>query len=67
MKYRFLEATHVICAYRMLDPDVAHMTDSVDGGELGAGRRLVELLIEQSCENMAVFVIRHHRRPNLSI
>ena len=65
IKYRFLDATHMMCAYRLLDPDVAHMTDSIDGGELGAGRRLVEYLIENSCENTVVFVIRMHCGPKL--
>ena len=65
LKYRFLDATHLICGHRIVDPDVAHMTDSVDGGELGAGRRLVKYLMEHSCENIAVFVVRFHRGPNL--
>ena len=65
MRYRFMDATHIICAYRIMDPDVAHMTDSVDDGELGAGRRLVQTLIDESYENIAVYVIRHHRGPNI--
>ena len=65
LKYRFLEATHLMCAHRIMDPDVAHMTDSVDGGEIGAGRRMVKYLTENSCENVAAFVVRHHRGPNI--
>ena len=41
------------------------MTDSIDGGELGAGRRLVEYLIQNSCKNIVVYVVRYHRGPNL--
>ena len=64
LKYRFLESTHIICAYRIMDPDVAHMVDCVDDGELGAGRRLLEMLIENSYENTVVYIVRHHRGPN---
>ena len=66
LKYRFLESTHIMCAYRIMDPNVAHMTDSVDGGKLGAGRRLVQMLAEESFENIAVYVVRHHRGPNIA-
>ena len=65
LKYRFIDATHVICAYRIMDPDVAHMTDCIDGGELGAGRRLLQMLIDNSHANIAVFVVRYHRGPNI--
>ena len=65
LKYRFMEATHIMCAYRIMDPDVIHNTDCVDGGEFGAGRRLLQMLIDENCENVAVFVVRHHRGPNI--
>ena len=65
LKYRFMDATYIMCAYRIMDPDIAHMSDCVDGGELGAGRRLLEMLFDESFENMAVFVVQHHRGPNL--
>ena len=64
-KYRFMDCSHIMCVYRILDPDVAHMTDSIDGGELGDGCRLVQMLLDQSCENLAVYVIRRHRGPNI--
>ena len=65
LKYRFLEATHVICAYRIMDPDVAHMVDCVDGGEWGAGRRMTQMLIDESFQNIAVYVVRYHKGPNI--
>ena len=30
LKYRFMDATHVICSFRIMDQDVAHMQDCVD-------------------------------------
>ena len=65
LKYRYMEAAHIMCAYRIMDPDVAHMTDCIDGGELEAGRRLLQLLLDESGENIAVFVIRFHKGPNI--
>ena len=65
LKYRFADADHIMCSYRILDPDVAHMQDSLDGGEFGAGRRLLQLLIDQGQNNVAVFVVRHHLGPNI--
>ena len=65
MRYRFINATHLICCYRIMDPDVVHMTDCVDGGELGAGRRLIQMMMDESFENVAVYVIRYHRGPNI--
>ena len=65
MKYRFADATHVICAYKIMDPDIAHMHDCVDGSEIGAGRRILEMMIENNYNNIAVFVVRYHNGPNL--
>ena len=65
MKYRFMNSTHIICSYRIMDPDVAHMTDCIDGGEVGAGRRLIDMMMQESFENIAVYVVRHHRGPNI--
>ena len=64
LKYRFLDATHIVCAYRIMDPDVAHMQDCIDDGELGAGRKVLMSLIDNSVENVAVYVVRYHRGPN---
>ena len=65
MKYRFADAHHVICAYRILDPDAAHMQDAVDDGEIGASRRMLEMMFEEDFKNCAVFVIRFHSGMNL--
>ena len=65
MRYRFKDATHIMCAYRIMDPDVIHMQDCVDDGELGAGRRLLLQLIEGDHTNVMVFVVRHHKGPKI--
>ena len=41
LRYCFMDSTHIMVAYRIMDPDVTHMQDCVDDGELGAGRRLL--------------------------
>ena len=56
-KYRFMKAAHVICAYHIMDPDNADMSDCVDSGELEA-RRLLEMLIEGPLENTVVYMVR---------
>ena len=65
LRYRFLDATHVMCGYKIMDQDVAHMQDCVDGGELGAGRKLLKVINDEGYENVAVYVVRFHRGPNL--
>ena len=65
LKYRFIDATHIMCAYRIMDPDVFHYQDSSDGGEFGAGRRILQMMRDQSFKNCAAFVVRHHNGPNL--
>ena len=65
LRYRFMDSTHIMCAYRIMDPDVAHMQDSLDNGEYGAGRRLLQQLIDESVKNTATFVVRHHRGQNI--
>ena len=57
IKYRFMDTSHVMCAYRILDPDVAHMQDCADGGEIGAGWRLLKMMMEKDFANLAVFVV----------
>ena len=65
MRYRFADASHVMCAYRIIDTDVAHMQDGVDDGEIGAARRLIQMLGEQQFNNVAVYVIRYHSGVNI--
>ena len=65
VKYRFADGTHLMCAYRILDEDVAHHQDAIDDGEFGAGRRLLQMMIDKSFNNRAVFVIRHHQGKNI--
>ena len=66
LKYRFLDSAHILCAYRLMDPDIAHMQDCMDDGELGSGRRLLQLLIDGSHENVTVYVVRYHKGRNIS-
>ena len=65
LKYQFMDADHVICAYRIMDTDLVHNMDCVDGGELGTGRRLLQMLVDQCYENIAVYIVRFHNGPNL--
>ena len=65
LRYRFPSASHIMCSFRMLDPDMVHMQDAVDHGEIGAGRRLLQMLIEKSYDNKAVFVVRCHSGVNI--
>ena len=65
LRYSFMDATHVMCVYRIMDPDVIHMQDCMDNGELGAGRCLLLNLIEDAAENVAVFVIRYQYGGNI--
>ena len=51
IKYRFLDATHIICAYKIADPDFAHHQDCVNGGEHGAGCRILQMMIDNNFEN----------------
>ena len=48
-----------------MDPDIVHMHDCVDDGEMGAGRKLLFSLIDDGVENTAIFVVRYHRGPNI--
>ena len=64
-KYRFLDSAHILCAYRLMDPDIAHMQDCMDDRELGSGRRLLQLLIDGSHENVTVYVVRYHKGRNI--
>ena len=65
LKYRFPDATHIMCAYRIMDPDVVHFQDCADDGEFGAGRRILQMMEEQSYKNCVAFAVRHHDGPNI--
>ena len=57
MRYRFADASHIMCAYRILDPDAAHMQDGVDNGEWGASRRMLKMMADENFNNVAAFVV----------
>ena len=65
MRYRYADTTHVMCAYRILDEDIANSQDAIDGGELGASRKILNMMIDNLYGNCAVYVIRYHNGPNL--
>ena len=65
LRYRFPEASHVMCAYRILDPDIAHTQDAVNHGKHGVGRQLLNLLVDGQHDNKAVFVVRYHSGTNI--
>ena len=65
VKYRFMDATHIICAYRISDPDFAHHQDCIDGGEHGATCRILQMMIDNAYENTVALVVRYHAGPNI--
>ena len=60
-----MDATHIMCAYGILDPSVVHMQDCLGGNETGSGRHLLQMLIDNSYKTIAIFMARHHKGPNI--
>ena len=65
LKYRFPEATHIMCAYRIEGEDVIHMQDAVDGGEGGGGTAILDMMVKDDFKNCMAAVVRHHDGPNI--
>ena len=62
-----MNASHIMCAYGILDLSVVHMQDCLDGNETGSGRHLLQMLIDNSYKNIAIFMARHHKGPNIGL
>ena len=65
LKYKFPEATHIMCGYLIEGEDAAHLQDAVDGGEGRGGLAILEMLRNEDMKNCAAFVVRHHDGPNI--
>ena len=48
-----------------MDENIAHSQDAVDDGEIGASRRMLQKMIDESYYNREVFVVRYHSGRNL--
>ena len=69
MKMKYGDATHIMCAYRLADPEGPKDQQAVDDGEYGGARRILEVLKQKEAKNTAVFIIRYHpnHAPNLGL
>lgn len=53
-------ATHISCAYKLPGVDITTAQGSIDDGEHGAGRVLLNTLFKAKVSNKAIFVTRHY-------
>ena len=53
-------ARHIVCAYNLLQGPIYEKGGFCDDGEIGAGRRLLQLLQKNEIEARAVFVVRYY-------
>ena len=60
-----LSASHLACAYRVFGSSFPHLQNYVDGGEYGAGRKMLQVLKDLKVWNIAVYIVRYHNGPNL--
>lgn len=54
------DATHIMCAFRLLEVNVETSMGAIDDGEHGGARTLLNLLNKGHHVNKALFVIRHY-------
>ena len=64
LKLKHADATHVTLAYHLIGESPIK-SDYLDDGEIGAGRRTVEWLVQDQAESCAIFVVRYHSGQNL--
>lgn len=57
---RVPDATHIACAFRLPGTDITTCQGSIDDGEHGAGRTLLNMLAKSKVHNKAVFITRHY-------
>lgn len=60
-----LEATHVVCTYKIPGRDVIRSKGMVDDKEHGAGRQLLNMVKEASEQNLALFAVRYYGGKHL--
>ena len=62
-----LNATHVMCGYRLFHALAPLYQDYSNDGEEGGGRRILDALKSAGVFNMCVFVVRYHEGPNIGV
>ena len=60
MRLKYGDATHIMCAYRLAEPDGPFDQQAIDDGEYGGARRILDELTQKEAKNVAVFVARYH-------
>lgn len=60
LKLKVPDATHIACAFLLPGIDLMTSQGSIDDGEHGAGRTLLNLLIKNRSKNRAIFLTRHY-------
>lgn len=64
VKKKHAEATHVACAFRLMNKDSSHQ-DCTDDAEYGAGRSLLKLLKDENLDGIAIFMVRYYGGRNV--
>ena len=60
VKIQHADATHVCCAYRFAGAIGPFHQQGTDDGEIGAARRMLQIMKELEAEDLSVFVVRHY-------
>lgn len=60
LRMRVPDATHIACAFLIPGTNIAKMQGSIDDGEHGAGRTLINLLYKYKGYNRMVLITRHY-------
>ena len=60
MKLNYPTARHIVCAYSVPGNETYYTQDFCDDGEPGAGRRLLDILVQSNIDCRAVFVARYY-------
>ena len=65
MRMEHGQASHISCAYRLMQCVGPYNQECVDDGEHGAARNMLSLLKKKKAFNTAVFVVRYHGGVNI--
>ena len=65
VRIKHADATHVCCAYRLDKPNGPFKQESIDDGEIGASRVMMQVMKEKEVTQTAVFVVRHYGGKHL--
>ena len=60
LKIRLLHARarHIVCAYYLPGEEIHYTRDFIDDGDMGAGRPILNYMVENEIINKAIFVVR---------